>query len=247
MISLIILAYNDGQSIKENLPGWVKVLEGISSGYEIIVADDGSSDDTPTIMKSFITSNRNIKYVRSDINHGVGANFRMGIRHSTNKLVAYTDGDGQYLPADLLHLWKAIESHDMVTGKRINRADPALRSITSMIYNKLVKCIYPVPVSDINSGLKMFTRRYIECCQPQQSEGPFYDAEYLIKGYKNGLAIKEIPIAHQSRKYGNAAGISFRSIRFLFAEVCRQHMKPYTRNNYLSKIMFRFLCRISSV
>ena len=240
MISLIILAYNDGKSLEEHLPGWIAVLEK-TTAYEVIISDDGSADKTAEVANAFMKENSHVKYIRSEKNCGVGANFRMGARHAKGDIIAYTDGDGQYIPGDLLSLLKFLEDNDMVTGRRVRRADPFLRSVTSFIYNNLVRLIYKVPVRDINSGLKIFTRKYIESCSPQFSQGPFYDAEYIIKGYKKGMTIKEVPIAHQTRKYGRAAGISMRSVRLLFSEVCKHHMHPYTKNNYLSRLMFRLL------
>jgi glycosyltransferase involved in cell wall biosynthesis len=240
MISLIILAYNDGRSLEEHLPWWIAVLEN-QPDYELIIADDGSTDDTTTIVARFMKNNQRVRHVRSNSNHGVGANFSMGIQHAKGDVIAYTDGDGQYLPFDLLALLKLVGENDMVTGRRISRADPLLRSFTSFIYNHLVRIIYNVPVRDINSGLKIFTRKFIDSCSPQYSCGPFYDAEYIIKGYKQGMRIKEIPIAHQSRKHGRAAGVSARSIRMLFSEVCTKQMQPYIKRNYLSRLMFRLL------
>ena len=239
-ISLIILAYNDGQSLLEHIPGWLAVLEQ-TPAYELIISDDGSSDNTAQIAESFMQQNPNVKYIRSEKNCGVGANFRMGLQVAKGDVIAYTDGDGQYLPSDLLDLASRLGDSDMVTGRRVKRADPFLRSITSFIYNNLVRFIYHIPVRDINSGLKIFTRRYLESCTPQFSRGPFYDAEYIIKGYKKGMHIKETPIAHRPRKYGTASGISFRSVSLLFGEVCKHHMKPYTRNNYFSRLIFRLL------
>ena len=78
MISLIILAYNDGKSLLEHIPGWVAVLEQTPS-YELIISDDGSSDNTEEVSKYFMQQYPNVRYIRSDKNCGVGANFRMGL------------------------------------------------------------------------------------------------------------------------------------------------------------------------
>ncbi len=241
MLSLIILAYNDGNSLKEMIPQWITILDKSSLPYELIVSDDGSLDDTPSVMNSFMQHNEHIRYVRTEQNNGVGANFRMGVSAASGDLIAYTDGDGQYLPEDLLQLLHEIRDCHMITGKRVKRADPWVRHLTSRIYNRLVRVIYPVTVTDINSGLKLFTRQYLDLCNPQFSNGPFFDAEYLIKGYKKGLSIRETGIGHQERKHGKAAGISFRSLRLLFSDLCRQPMKPFTRKNYLSRFLFRLL------
>lgn len=239
MISLIILAYNDGESLAEIIPGWIRNLSRLSRPFEIIVTDDGSTDDTVTIMERMSKDLPCVKYVRTEKNFGVGANFRNGIEHAAGELIAYTDGDGQYLPEDLLLLLEKMEEYHLITGRRMKRADPFIRTVTSAIYNKLVRVIYPVSVRDVNSGLKIFRRSYIESCLPQFSDGPFFDAEYLIKGYKNGMQIKEIPIGHLKRKYGKAGGISLKNLRMLFGDICRQPMKPFTRRNYFSKFIFR--------
>jgi glycosyltransferase involved in cell wall biosynthesis len=241
MLSLIILSYNDAPSLEENLPEWIRVMETFDTGYEIIIADDGSTDHTAELIRSYTASNRCIRYVRNERNKGVGANFRMGIAHASGDLIAYTDGDGQYVPADLRTLFDNLNGCDMVTGKRIRRADPFVRTITSKIYNRLVKLVYPVQVDDINSGLKLYRRAYIENCNPQISDGPFYDAEYLIKGGVKGMKIKEVPISHRPRKYGRPAGVSLKSVNFLFKEISRKDMHPFTRRNYFSRLIFRLL------
>ena len=240
MISLIILAYNDGKSLEEIVPQWIHSLSLQNKPFEIIVTDDGSTDGTEKIMQLMMKDMPCIKYVRSQKNMGVGANFRNGVKHASGQIIAYTDGDGQYVPEDLLTLLEAMDDRQLVTGRRIQRADPFIRSVTSGIYNKLVRIIYPVSVRDVNSGLKIFSRHYIESCLPQFSDGPFFDAEYLIKGYQQGMKIREIPIRHQKRKYGRAGGISMKNLRMLFGDLCRQPMKPFTRKNYFSKFIFRF-------
>src|ERR1700730_10218204 len=241
MLSLIFLAYNDGKSLQEILPDWIHVLESISDKYEIIIADDGSYENTADMVSEITSTHPTVKYVRSSCNKGVGANFRMGIEHAGGNYIAYTDGDGQYLPADLLALWQELGNNDMVTGERTRRAGPFTRTLASALYNRFVKMIYPLRVNDINSGLKIYNRAYIEHCSPQVSDGPFFDAEYLIKGYAQGMKIKEIPIHHRKRKYGSAAGVSRKSIKFLFSEICNKNMSVYVHKNYFARLIFRLL------
>jgi glycosyltransferase involved in cell wall biosynthesis len=247
MLSLIILSYNDGRSLREILPSWIRVLEQLTGkDYEVIVADDAGSDDTESIVGSFSVLNGNIHYVRSDHNQGVGGNFRMGIEHASGDYIAYTDGDGQYVAGDLRILWEKKERYDLLSGNRVHRADPVFRSLVSGIYNLLVKMIYRVNVKDINSGLKLFHRDCLEKCLPQLSNGPFYDAEYLIKSYNMGFRIKEFAIGHQPRRYGKAGGISRRSLRLLFGELCNPNMKSFVRHNHFSAILFKLLSICSS-
>ena len=247
MLSLIILSYNDGRSLREILPSWINVLEQLTGkNYELIVADDAGTDDTEAVVNSFSVMNGNIHYVRSKSNQGVGGNFRMGVQHATGEYIAYTDGDGQYLAEDLSILWEKKERYDLLSGNRVHRADPVFRSFVSGIYNILVKSIYRVNVRDINSGLKLFRRDCLEKCMPQISNGPFYDAEYLIKSYNNHFRIKEFAIRHKPRLYGKAGGISKRSLRLLFGELCNPEMKIFVRNNYFSSFLYKALSICSS-
>jgi len=241
MLSLVILAFNDGKSLQENIPDWIKSMASIPGEFELIIADDGSSDNTPQVADELSRQYRQIKYVRNSNNKGVGANFRMGIEQASGEFIAYTDGDGQYLPTDLDKLWREMDSYDMITGRRRRRADPFSRTIASIVYNRLVRTIYPISVIDINSGLKIFKRKFIDLCGPQISDGPFFDAEYLIKGVAYGMRIKEIPIGHRKRKYGKAAGISKKSIGLLFREICHRQMSPYVQRNYFARLVFRLL------
>jgi glycosyltransferase involved in cell wall biosynthesis len=241
LLSLIILAYNDGKSLQENVPAWIDAMRSIGGDFELIIADDGSFDSTEEIAKNFLQCFQEVKYVRSCCNKGVGANFRLGIQHATGDIIAYTDGDGQYLPSDLPKLWKELEKNDMVTGKRTRRADPFTRTIASTLYNRFIKMIYRVEAKDINSGLKIFRREFINNCGPQLSDGPFFDAEYMVKGYAHGMKIKEVAIAHRKRKYGKAAGVSRKSVGFTFREICNRQMSCYVQRNYLSRIIFKLL------
>ena len=241
MLSLIILAYNDGKSLQENIPAWVQSLESISNDFELVIADDASLDNTNEVAQMLSSKFSQVKYFRSVSNKGVGANFRMGVENASGDYIAYTDGDGQYLPTDLVKLWQHMDGSDMITGKRKKRADPFKRTITSRMYNFLVRCIYPVKIHDINSGLKIYSRNYLNLCSPQFSNGPFFDAEYVIKGVTHGMKIREIPIEHRKRKYGKAAGVSRRSIQFLFSEICKAEMSPYAKKNYLARLMFKLL------
>lgn len=242
MLSMIFLAYNDGKSLEENLPAWINVLEKTNGAeYEIIIADDCSTDHTDSVVRKFTQHNNRIRVVKSDCNEGVGANFRKAISHSRGNFIAYTDGDGQYWANDLPVLWAEIHKYDMVTGRRVKRADQLKRIIASHIYNCVVMLIYPIHIKDINSGLKIFRKSYIESCFPQLSDGPFFDAEYLIKGLRSRKKIKEIPIHHYPRKYGRQAGISRKSVQFLFKELCQKNMEVFTRTNHFSKFLFKLL------
>jgi dolichol-phosphate mannosyltransferase len=241
VLSLIILAYNDGKSLQENVPAWIETMQSIGGEFELIIADDGSFDNTEEVARNLSKNFPQIKYVRSCCNKGVGANFRLGVQHTAGDFVAYTDGDGQYIPSDLPKLWKELEKYDMVTGTRKRRADPFTRTIASTIYHWFVRMIYHVEAKDINSALKIYKREFINKCGPQFSYGPFFDAEYMVKGYAHGMKIKEVIISHQKRKYGKGAGVSRKSVRFIFREICNRQMSRYVQRNYLSRLLFKLL------
>lgn len=212
-LSMIVLAFNDGEALKELIPYLYSVLERVCDDYEIVVVDDGSRDNTEQIVQTFQASMRAIKYIKHDYNKGVGVAFNTGINAAKNKLIGYMDGDYQYDPNDIPKLLDCMTTIDIVSGYRTKRNDHFNRIIISKVYNYSIRSIYKIPLYDINSGLKIYRKTVLNSVQPIHSQGPFFDAEVLIKGLGKHYTIKEIPINHFPRKSGVSMGGSLHSIQ----------------------------------
>jgi glycosyltransferase involved in cell wall biosynthesis len=115
------------ESLPELLKGTFDVIPRLTSNYEVLVINDGSTDDTAPVLKSlaeFYTPR--LKIITHETNRGYGAALRTGFAACTKDLVFYTDGDGQYdvRELELEQLWKQMRPCvDLVNGYKLNRAD----------------------------------------------------------------------------------------------------------------------------
>src|ERR1044071_3202478 len=124
-LSMFFPAYNDGGTIASLVILAVQVAGRLTSDFEVIVVNDGSSDATKDILDDLARTHPNVRAIHHPQNRGYGAALRTGFAAATKDLIAYTDGDGQYDPAELPILWNHLRPEaDMVNGYKISRSDP---------------------------------------------------------------------------------------------------------------------------
>ncbi|MHC4755092.1 MAG: glycosyltransferase family 2 protein, partial [Planctomycetota bacterium] len=95
-ITVFFPCYNEQENVEKTTLKAVQLLEKINADYEIIIVDDGSSDDTPKIADSIASQNQRIKVIHHNPNLGYGAALQSGFKNAEKPLVFYTDGDGQF-------------------------------------------------------------------------------------------------------------------------------------------------------
>jgi glycosyltransferase involved in cell wall biosynthesis len=211
-ISLIILAYNDANSLLNLVPYTYSILDLNFDNFELIIVDDCSTDNTAQLIKSYTKKYKNLVYHRNPTNRGVGYTFQKGVKLAQYNSIAYTDGDGQFNLNDLVILYSYKEEFDLVSGKREVRVDGVKRFIISKIYNKLLKILFNVKLKDTNSALKIYSRKIFDNILPLKSHNGFYDAEIIIKSMRLNYTIKEVDITHYPRQFGIASGVKWRSV-----------------------------------
>jgi len=219
-LSMVVLAFRDAPALPELVADLERALGPAAPGSEVVIVDDGSGDDTLAVAETLAASRPGVRAVGHRANRGVGAAFRTGVEAATGEIVGYIDGDGQYLPDDLPKLLAIVSGGaDVASGIRVRRADPWSRSVVSSVYRTVLRAVYGLRLRDVNSGLKLYRRGALESAWPLLSDGPFYDAEVLIKLDRAGAKIVETPIRHRTRRYGRAGGASLASIRGAVAGV----------------------------
>ncbi len=236
-ISMIVLAYNDAPALPQLLQGLHAVLSTLAADFEIVVVDDGSSDDSVLVVNDCAARMQGIRLVRHDRNQGVGAGFRTGVRESRFDIIGYLDGDGQYEPRDLGSMLAALPANGAAIGIRSRRADSLRRRMVSKLYGILVRQIYGVPYRDINCGMKLFRRSYLESALPLESSGSFFDCEVLAKGFHKGRPVVELPVNHYPRRHGQAMGNSQQSIQVAVAGLVSRKMAPYRRDTWIARLL----------
>src|SRR5258708_6002669 len=130
-LSVVIPAYNEESGIESCVTSLETVLKDISTAFEIIVVDDGSTDRTAAILESLKLSRPYLVVVHHERNHGLGQTLRSGFDQCRNDITFYSDAD---LPFDFFELGRAmrvmtLKNADLVVGFRHDRTDEGIRRI----------------------------------------------------------------------------------------------------------------------
>ena len=141
-LTLVLPAHNEAVNLRWLLPDAAAKLAGIAERYDVVLVDDGSDDGTSTVAtEAAAAAGLELTIVRHPTREGYGAAVGDGLRAAHGDTVAFTDADGQFDVADLALLVPLLRNADLVGGWRIERQDPAARSIMSGTFNLAVRAV----------------------------------------------------------------------------------------------------------
>ena len=126
-LSIVIPAYNEAGNIGEVIGQSVKEVKRITNSFEIIVCDDGSSDNTSEIVKTYQKKIPQLKLIVNKSNQGLGRTLLSLFKESRGEFIQTLPGDCQMRARELGKFYKAIQNSDSVSGYRISRKDPCYR------------------------------------------------------------------------------------------------------------------------
>ena len=200
-LTVLMPAHDEGAGIYDNIGETIKVLQGGGRDYEIIVIDDGSSDNTYEEAARFAADNSCVKIIRNHTNLGKGSALREGFGASTGDLVVFIDADLDLHPSQLQVFFDFMrnENADVVIGSKRHPQSklyyPLHRKIVSAVYFFLVKLMFRLPIHDTQTGLKLFKRDVLEKVFPQMLVKKFaFDLELLVLAHRHGYEIAEAPV-----------------------------------------------------
>src|SRR5687768_7410809 len=137
-ISVFFPAFNDAKSIGKLVKDACEVLTTLTDEYEVIVINDGSTDETGEVLEDLRKTHRFLKIIHHEKNGGYGAALQSGFQAALKELIFYTDGDGQYDVREMPLLFQKMnKSVDVVNGYKIGRADGKRRRWLGGTYNQL--------------------------------------------------------------------------------------------------------------
>ena len=197
---MIIPAYNEEETIGDIISGTTSIMDNLRMPYEIIVVDDGSTDNTRRIAtryKAIVLSNGR--------NRGKGYALKKGFRHAQGDIIVTIDADGTHKPKeipDIIHpLFNGV---DIVAGSRFAgcRRDSTsrLNRLGNLIFNSTIMILTGKRITDSQTGFRAFKKHVLQTLR-LESLGYEVETEITVKGLKNGFAYKEKPISCEKRKY----------------------------------------------
>jgi glycosyltransferase involved in cell wall biosynthesis len=151
--SVVIPAFNEGASIATV----VRDLASAAHWLEILVVDDGSSDETATNAAA-----AGARVIRHPYNKGNGAAVKSGIRQAAGVFVLIADADGQHRPADAMRLVARLDTYDLVVGARSGQTQASLaRRLGNSALNRIASYLTEQPIPDLTSGFRAARREYL--------------------------------------------------------------------------------------
>ncbi len=209
-LSVFFPAYNDAGTIASLVITSVKVAATLTPDYEVIVINDGSKDDTAKILDELARIYpAHVRIVHHQKNRGYGGALRSGFAAATKDFVFYTDGDGQYDPAEMTLLWSAMtDDVDWVNGWKISRSDPMHRIVIGRLYHHYVKMLFNLKVRDVDCDFRLMRRQIFDVVRLEKNSGVIC-LEMMTKFKDAGFRVAEQPVHHYHRVHGQSQFFNF--------------------------------------
>lgn len=209
-LSIVLPALNEEASLESTIRSCMQFLHAQKIPAEIIIVDDGSTDQTGAIADALARECPDVHVLHHPANQGYGVALRTGFEAAQGEAVLFMDADGQFDITDLTTMLKELETCDIVSGARLQRSDTVLRLVASRSYNAISRCILPITTVDVNCAFKLM-RRDILTGLYLRSRGFGLAAELIAKAEHRRLRIKVFPVRHHPR-LGGRSTVSMRSI-----------------------------------
>jgi glycosyltransferase AglD len=206
-VSVVFPAYNEINYLDSAVQKTTQTLNEFNSPYEIIIAEDGSSDGTAERSEELAQKYPYVKHIHCEKRLGRGIALKNAFKQSNGKVIVYMDLDLATNLRALRPLVEAItvESYDFSTGSRMlpkSKVERSLRrSISSKTYNFLVRHMLGSKLRDHQCGFKAFKRDpVLQLLDEVDATHWFWDTEILVRAQRHGFKVKEIPVEWQSGK-----------------------------------------------
>jgi dolichyl-phosphate beta-glucosyltransferase len=213
--SIVVPAHNEADRILPHLRSITTFLRDKGKPFEILVVDDGSTDDTATVVETLASSTPEIQLLRAPLRQGKGAAVRRGMQAAIGRLQLFTDADGATPIQELTRLEQAVvDGADVAIGSRSHLPDYAVqtrwyRTILSYLFNTLIQERGLRGIADTQCGFKLFRQTVAaDLFGVSIIHGYGFDVELLYVAQQRGYRIAEIPV-----NWSHQPGSKFRVLR----------------------------------
>lgn len=200
-ISVIVPLLNEDESLTE-LADWIdRVMKSNNFSYEVIMIDDGSTDQSWKVITQIGEKNKAIKGIKFRRNYGKSAALHTGFSEAQGDVVITMDADMQDSPDEIPELYQMIqtEGYDLVSGWKKKRYDPISKTIPSKLFNRTARALTGIKLHDFNCGLKAYKNEVVKNIEVYGEMHRYIPVIAKKAGYKK---IGEKIVQHQERKYG---------------------------------------------
>ncbi len=225
-LSVVLPCYNEARGIPLILERFAEVGRG--ADFELILVDNGSTDQTPTVLKQTITDYPFARSIRVEPNRGYGHGIYQGLLEARGRYLAWSHADLQTDPADIFKAWQNVLAASapeatLVKGHRQGRAWS--EKMVSLGMQTLATLVLRRPMQEINAQPKVFARGLLRLLANPPIDFNF-DLYVLYMAHRNGWSIRSIPVRFPPRTYGQSHWSAtwqskWRTIRGCVRYMCR--------------------------
>ncbi|HVT89567.1 MAG TPA: glycosyltransferase family 2 protein [Tepidisphaeraceae bacterium] len=201
-LSLVIPAYNEQENVPTLLQRVEASLNRIGKPFEVLIIDDGSTDDTPRLLNEAAKKSPWLRILRMQQNSGQSAAFEAGFEAARGQIIATIDADLQNDPEEIPRLLPMLDEQkvDMITGWRKDRQDTNFRRWQSRQANRIRNWITQETVNDSASSLKIYRAHAIRGIKLFRGAHRYFPTLVKMRGY----SVYETPVKHSQRFAGTA-------------------------------------------
>jgi dolichol-phosphate mannosyltransferase len=212
MISIVLGTYNESDNMKRLIPILEDIFQLQKIDGEIVVVDDNSPDGTADIVRNFGAKYGNVKLFSRPCKLGPGSAHAEGYRHATGDIIVGMDTDFSHEPSDIpKFITKINEGFDLVLASRyipggkyeVKSFQTLKKSLASRSGNTLVRLLSGVPFHDFTTSFRAMRRRVVEEVNTTSAGNSFF-MEFVLKAYRSGFTMTEIPIVFRDRIRGKS-------------------------------------------
>lgn len=251
-ISLISWAYNEEENILKFLQRATNLLEEVTLDYEILLIDDGSTDNTFALAERFrLEKNPRLRIHRNLKNMNVGYCHRKAISLAQKEYLLWQMVDWSYNITHLREHLEHLREYDIVQGVRrgseadfpawirpfiglvkifgithvSNRSDSVPKALVSLANYLVIRTLFRIPLSDYQN-VTIYQTQWIQALK-YESDSSFINPEGLIKAHWAGLSIKEVPIGFLAREKGDAKGVTITTMKRAVRDISKLWIRWY--------------------
>lgn len=231
-LSIVIPAFNEQATVADVVTRHRDVAATVASSFELVVCDDGSTDQTWRRLMAATHDLPELRLIRNPGNQGIPATMKTLYAEARGTWIYFAPADGQVPARALAVMWKHREGAALVVGRRTPRRDPRSRVLMAQLYSTVLRGMFRLPVHDIDS-VKLYLARELRRTSITAASN-FFEAEILISLHRRGLTIREVIIPHEPRSAGSAKGVTPRAAMLAVYEVVafaiRDRMRSSSRH-----------------
>ena len=200
-LTIVIPLYNEEESLSELYGRIAEALEPTGWDWDVLFIDDGSTDDSMTVLRALHEQHENVTVLSFGRNLGKSAALALGFREATGDVVVTMDADLQDDPAEIPKMVELIDAgYDLVSGWKKERHDPLSKRLPSKVFNGVTSAVSGLKLHDMNCGLKAYRRDVVKTIRVY---GELHRYTPVLAHW-SGFRVTETPVRHHAREYGTS-------------------------------------------